>query len=330
MSKKVFISYARDNAEEGQKFVVELAHKLTEYKVYAASDCTLVYCDIAKMMKEGIEQNGYDKIIVVASKEYTIKANEHRDGVGEETKMLEIVAKEDPSKIVVIKREECELPRYLRTRVFVDFSRGITQEKIEELARRINDLPEYEPPIAAKDTKEIKSKSLLDDLIVDLQYNEEKERLRFLLTELKDAYMTVKELLERTKAKTPGLKIHAEFKRQKHETGAWQMVGESLIPIEQELQTCEFGVEYNGKQAGIMLWMNIGSDDRYPKIYGSEVGWFERNFGQNYNSWNMSYYAEHEKGQWQLRGMLDLDTSINNGKELGKRIYKMLMAKVKQ
>lgn len=137
---KVFISYSWDN-EEHEKWIVSLANELRNYGIEANCDHFLKVNNINKMMVEEIKNS--DKIIVVVTKGYFNKANEFKGGVGFESELILDYVKNYPEKIVVIKREECDMPFHLKGFYYINLINP-TEEKVEELVRVIKNIPKYE------------------------------------------------------------------------------------------------------------------------------------------------------------------------------------------
>ena len=142
MSKKVFLSYSWDSAEH-KEWVVMLANTLrSEYGIEAFVDDFLVVCNLNKMMVEQISNN--DKVVVVVTAKYTEKANSFSGGVGYETELLLNYIQNNPQKIIVILREQCEKPAYIQSFYHIDFTDDKNfSESVKELVLRINDTPKY-------------------------------------------------------------------------------------------------------------------------------------------------------------------------------------------
>lgn len=160
MSKKVFISYSWDS-EPHKEWVVSLANILrSEYGIEACVDNFLMTSNLNKLMVQGISEN--DKIIVVVTQKYTEKANSFTGGVGYETELLLGYLNSNPSKIIVILKENCEKPFYLKGYYHIDFSNiSNFDESIYELVLRIEDKPTYEmAEVNIENPKKVEPKKL--------------------------------------------------------------------------------------------------------------------------------------------------------------------------
>lgn len=169
MPKRVFISYSWDS-EEHQDWIANLVATLRKYGIQADFDASEVQHNLYQMMVEKIRT--YDKILVVVTKRYTEKANNFSGGVGTETKLLLDYFANNESKIVVIRREQCDVPFYLRGYEYIDLNVE-TRAAIESLVRKINDMPKYNLPSVGPNAISVKSKQVtgfdFDNLIPDLR-----------------------------------------------------------------------------------------------------------------------------------------------------------------
>ncbi len=165
---KVFISYSWDN-EAHKDWVLKVANKLEEYneidvifdqyELSAGSDMTY-------FMEKGMTA---DKIIVILTPNYKLKANKRDGGVGFEYSMItsEMFDNQLLKKVIPIIRlgnKETCIPQYLKTKMYHDMKDDtVFSSRFFELLRIIFDKPQVEKPK--------KSKS------IDLTKNEENDEL---------------------------------------------------------------------------------------------------------------------------------------------------------
>ena len=142
MSKKVFLSYSWDSLEH-KEWVIMLANTLRkEYGIDAVVDDFLVVNNLNKMMVQEI--SGNDKVIIVVTSKYTEKANSFSGGVGYETELLLSYIQNNPSKLIVVLREKCDKPIYIKDFYHIDFTDDSNfSSSIDELVLRIDDKPKY-------------------------------------------------------------------------------------------------------------------------------------------------------------------------------------------
>lgn len=142
MGKKVFLSYSWDSKEH-KEWVIMLANTLRkEYGIDAIVDDFLLVNNLNKMMVEQITNN--DKVVVIVTSKYTEKANTFSGGVGYETELLLSYIQNNPSKLIVVLKEQCDKPVYLKSFYHIDFIQNEKfSESLEELVLRINDTPKY-------------------------------------------------------------------------------------------------------------------------------------------------------------------------------------------
>lgn len=174
MSKKVFLSYSWDSKEH-KEWVAMLANALrVEYGIEAVIDNFLLVNNLNKMMVQEISDN--DKVIIVVTSKYTEKANAFSGGVGYETELLLNYIQNNPNKLIVIMREQCEKPTYIQNFYHIDFVKDDKfSESIEELVLRITDTPKYiMEDINTDNPKQVSSKKIRavtneEDLVAQIE-----------------------------------------------------------------------------------------------------------------------------------------------------------------
>lgn len=150
----VFFSYSWDS-ESHKRWVLRLAATLIRNGVKILIDewdLPKFQNDLYFFMERGIAQA--DHVIMVCTLNYASRANARRGGVGVESAIItgEFYEKAKPNKFIPIIRKErgrllrC-LPRYLKSRYAIDFSKDAEYgEKFEELLRKILRRPKYKRP----------------------------------------------------------------------------------------------------------------------------------------------------------------------------------------
>jgi TIR domain len=148
-----FISYARES-ELHTDWVRHLAESLSKNGVKVILDQWDLQPgdDVGKFMEQSLDCAKY--IILVCTESFADKANDRRGGVGYEQAVfvgqilttgetnahfLPILRSGEPSK---------SIPRYLRSRLFIDFRNDNSFENsLEQLSRAIFGVPKFRPPL---------------------------------------------------------------------------------------------------------------------------------------------------------------------------------------
>lgn len=152
MSKipKVFISYSHDSLEH-KKWVLELATRLRANGIDAILDQWDLKPgdDLARFMEVNLDQA--DRVLMICSDTYVTKADNGTGGVGYEKMIVtsELLSNIDSNKVIPIIRQEssCNTPRFLRTKLFINFSKQDNYEfGFDELIRTIHEAPLFEKP----------------------------------------------------------------------------------------------------------------------------------------------------------------------------------------
>ncbi len=318
MSIKVFVSYSEDT-QQNKEWVVRLVNKLRAvYGINAKADAIDTVNDLNKMMIEGIRDS--DKIIIVLTKEYTRKAEAYEAGVGKETRLLSNAVFNNNNKIVIVKKENCNVPYYLQGFKYVNCSGGLTDDKLEELVRHLQGMPEYESVPINKNPKRVTSKQICDDedLIPDLRIISPKEEEKFLEEEFVQANTKVEELLKLTKQKYPDFHFINRVKDDIKYTNTLNMNFERMYKI---LKVARYEVNYLNKSAYFMTWLDKENKNIY-LMEGRSFFW-----NDDYNSYNFSISINRQGKRLALQsyGM----NNITNGVELGIYIYNKLMEGIK-
>jgi len=168
MAIKCFAMYSWDS-DEHQLWVKKLVDNLIEYGIDATLDIYelgLGTKNLNRMMIDNIFNDGF--LIVVMTDEYTKKANEETGGVGFETTSLMGIMKnnETRNRVILVKKEK-DIPNYLLDYEYIDFSSGITEEKIKEIVRKITGNPLHKkPPLGKKKIED--GFDLTDSLFKDI------------------------------------------------------------------------------------------------------------------------------------------------------------------
>lgn len=138
---KVFISYSWDN-EIHQQWVVELASTLTKNGIYVYFDKYDLYAgkDMLYFMETSVKKA--DKILIIMTPNYKIKAEKRIGGVGYETSIVtaEIFENQDSDKFIPIRMGDRELctPNFLKSRIDIDMSDNSKfDNKVKELIKII-------------------------------------------------------------------------------------------------------------------------------------------------------------------------------------------------
>jgi len=139
---KVFISYSWDN-EIHKSWVRELADKLTDNRIWVFFDGYDLSAgkDITLFMETSVKES--DKVLLIMTPNYKVKAEKRTGGVGYETSMVtaEIFNNQQSDKFIPIvrlgERENCT-PAFVKSKLYIDMSNDNDfNEKFEELLRTI-------------------------------------------------------------------------------------------------------------------------------------------------------------------------------------------------
>lgn len=152
---KVFISYSHDSPEHKQ-WVSELAARLRRNGIDAILDQWDLGLgdDVTRFMERGIVDA--DRVLVICTDKYVIKANADEGGVGYERMIVnsELVQNLGTDKFIPIIRNSLskeKTPAFLGTRVYADFRDDNQFEtEFENLIRELHEIPVVEKPPLGK------------------------------------------------------------------------------------------------------------------------------------------------------------------------------------
>lgn len=152
MSKipKVFISYSHDS-QEHKYWVLELATRLRSNGIDAILDQWDLKPgdDLPRFME--INLAAADRVLMICTDNYVAKADKGAGGVGYEKMIVtsDLLSHIDSNKVIPIIRQEstCHTPIFLRTKLFIDFSKNDNHEfAFDELIRTIHEAPLFDKP----------------------------------------------------------------------------------------------------------------------------------------------------------------------------------------
>ncbi|CAC5857570.1 hypothetical protein [uncultured Gammaproteobacteria bacterium] len=149
---KVFISYSHDD-QAHKKWVVELTQRLRNKGVDAILDQFRVNLgeDLGSFMENSVANS--DRIIVICTNRYVIKAKEGSGGVGYEKMIMtsDYMQNINTKKFIPLIRQEGtnDVPIFLKSRSYINFSREDEFEvQFDKLLREIHGKPLFkEPPV---------------------------------------------------------------------------------------------------------------------------------------------------------------------------------------
>jgi len=151
---KAFISYSHDSVEH-KKWVLDLATRLRSSGVDAVIDQWDLRPgdDLAHFMETQL--TAADRVLMVCTEKYVEKANAGIGGVGYEKMIVTAasLARIDSNKVIPLVRQVAGvvLPIFLRTKLYLDFSRPDQFEfSFDELVRTLHDAPLFEKPPITK------------------------------------------------------------------------------------------------------------------------------------------------------------------------------------
>lgn len=148
---KAFVSYSHDSRDH-RRWVLELSTKLVDNGI----DVTLDQWDlrpgddVARFMEVGVRES--DRVLVICTPKYVMKANEGTGGVGYERLIVtgHLVRDLGTTKFIPIVRDasgEATAPDFLANRYYVDFSDdGKFNDKLDELLHELHQIPVVQKP----------------------------------------------------------------------------------------------------------------------------------------------------------------------------------------
>lgn len=330
--KKVFISYSWDS-DEHQEWVVALVNKLRAvYGIDAKCDLLLDKPNLFSMMVQQARIN--DKIVIVDTEMYTEKADNEQGGVGFETELFYNFFQKQPQKIIVIKRDICNLPFYLSGWNYIDFTKGATKAALDALVLRINDAPPYEMAPITNSPRIVKSKRVegddLDNIIPDLRVITAQDKDDYLKEQFGIADETIMSLLKKTKQKNPELIIEREKNDVNRPSGNFVYMLGAVNQQVTHYDVCTYKLKYQGKEAYYKMWLSTGDRMMGKGIFGVSERPLLGNLAQDFNSYQLWAFVKNSEHKLCLecRPVWGSE-NISDGEELGKYIFKCLIDRLK-
>lgn len=147
----MFMSYSHDSPEH-KRWVGDLGKALMDSGVDVILDQWDLRLgdDVPKFMEKSVSEA--DRVLMVCSEQYVIKADDGKGGVGYETMVVtgELVRNLGTSKFIPVIRQAAgppAVPTCVSTRLYVDFSDDDRfQEALQELLRELHDTPAVAKP----------------------------------------------------------------------------------------------------------------------------------------------------------------------------------------
>ncbi len=153
----VFVSYSHDS-EQHKAWVLSLATRLRQSGVDAVLDLWELQPgdDLPTFMERHLV--AAHRVLMICTDKYVEKANDGRGGVGYEKMIItaDLLRNVDSNKVIPLIRQTGAhlVPSFLRTKLFLDFSREDQFEfSFDELVRTIHAAPLFvKPPVGQKPT----------------------------------------------------------------------------------------------------------------------------------------------------------------------------------
>jgi len=154
---RVFISYSHDS-QVHKEWVLNFASRLRQSGIDAILDLWELQPgdDLPAFMERNLASA--DRILMICTDSYVDKANNGTGGVGYEKMIITagLIQNIDSNKVIPIIRQAGtrQVPTFLRTKLFLDFSREDQFEfNFDELVRSLHDAPLFvKPPIGGRPT----------------------------------------------------------------------------------------------------------------------------------------------------------------------------------
>jgi hypothetical protein len=147
---KAFVSYSHDS-QDHKKWVLEFATRLRNTRVDAILDQWDLKPgdDLPHFMEKHLA--AADRVLMVCTERYVEKANAGSGGVGYEKMIVtaDLLKRIDSNKVIPIIRQKGvhTLPTFLRSKLFLDFSRDDQFEfSFDELIRTLHNAPLFVKP----------------------------------------------------------------------------------------------------------------------------------------------------------------------------------------
>lgn len=153
---KIFISYSWTNPLH-EKWVIDLAERLSTDGIYVVLDKWDLKegQDKHTFMEKMVNDESITKVLVICDKEYQIKANQRKGGVGTESQLIsqEVYENTEQEKFIPIVKE-CDdskkpcIPKFMASRIFIDLSSNdIFENNYQKLVRNLYGKPEIKRPM---------------------------------------------------------------------------------------------------------------------------------------------------------------------------------------
>lgn len=150
---KAFLSYSHDTLEH-KKWVLELATRLRNNGIESIIDQWSLGPgdDLPHFMEQNLA--AADRVLMICTENYVKKANSGAGGVGYEKMIVtaDLLQRIDSNKVIPVIRQAGarEVPTFLRSKLYVDFSRDDQMEAaFDDLVRNIHGAPLYvAPPVS--------------------------------------------------------------------------------------------------------------------------------------------------------------------------------------
>lgn len=147
---KVFVSYSHDS-QAHKRWVLEFATRLRKVGVDASLDQWDLGPgdDIPQFMERSLANA--DRVIMICTANYVRKANAGTGGVGYEKMIVtsDLMKTIDSNKVIPVIRQSSgpELPTFLKSKLYIDFSREDQfEESFDNLTRSIHNAPLFQKP----------------------------------------------------------------------------------------------------------------------------------------------------------------------------------------
>ena len=176
---KVFISYSHDSLEH-KKWVNELATRLRNNGIDAILDQWELQPgdDLPQFMETHLANA--DRVMMVCSEPYVLKANKGQGGVGYEKMIItsSLIKNIDANKVIPIIRQSGtnDIPTFLKTKLYINFSKKDDYEySFDELIRTIHQSPLLNKPEVGNNpfvagTPPLKEKKANDSILELMKY----------------------------------------------------------------------------------------------------------------------------------------------------------------
>lgn len=146
----VFVSYSHDS-QAHKKWVLDFATRLCKVGIDASLDQWALGPgdDIPLFMERSL--GAADRVIMVCTENYVRKANAGTGGVGYEKMIItsDLMKTIDSNNVIPVIRQSGipELPTFLKTKLYINFSREDQfEESFDDLARSIHNAPLFQKP----------------------------------------------------------------------------------------------------------------------------------------------------------------------------------------